>query len=134
MLLNCGVGEDSWESLGSRGDSTSPSWRKSNLNIYWKYSCWSWNCNTLAIWCEELTHWKRPGCREWLKTGGERDNRRWNGLMASLTRWTWLWVCSRSWWWTGKPGLLQSMRSQRVRHNSVTELILIITNATNLLY
>ena len=56
MLLNCGVGEDSWKSLGLQGDSTSPSWRKSVLNVYWKDWCWSWNSNTLATWCEELTH------------------------------------------------------------------------------
>ena len=59
MLLNCDVGEDSWESLGLQGDPTSPSWRKSVLNIHWKDWCWSWNCNTLATWCKELTHWKR---------------------------------------------------------------------------
>ena len=55
MLLNCGVGEDSWESLGQQGDSTSQSWRTSVLNIHWRDWCWSWNSNTLATWCEELT-------------------------------------------------------------------------------
>ena len=60
MLFNCGVAEDSWESLGLQGDSTSPSWRKSVLNIHWKDWCWSWNSNTLVTWCEELTHLKRP--------------------------------------------------------------------------
>ena len=59
MLLNCGVGEDSWESLGLQGDPTSQAWRKSVLNIPWEDWCWSWNSNTLAIWCKELTHWKR---------------------------------------------------------------------------
>ena len=49
-------------------------------------------------------------------------NRGWNGWMASPTQWTWIWVCSRSWWWTGRPGMLQSMGSQRVRHNWATEL------------
>ena len=57
-----------------------------------------------------------------LKVGGEADNRGCNVWMASLTRWTWVWVGSRSWWWTGKPGMLQSMGSQRVRHNWATEL------------
>ena len=75
MLLNCGVGEDSWESLGLQGESTSPSYRKSVLNIHWKDWCWSWNSNTLATWCEERTHWKRPWCWERLKAGGEGDNR-----------------------------------------------------------
>ena len=64
MLLNCGVGEDSWESLGLQGDPTSPFWRRSVLGVHWKDWCWSWNSNTLATWCEELTHWKRPWCWE----------------------------------------------------------------------
>ena len=70
MLLNHGVGEDSWESLGLQGDQTSQSWRKSVLNIHWKDWCWSWNSNTLVTWCKELTHWKRPSCCERLKVGG----------------------------------------------------------------
>ena len=58
MLLNCVVGEDSWESLGLQGDPTSPSWKRSGLGVHWKYWCWSWDSNTLATWCEELTHLK----------------------------------------------------------------------------
>ena len=54
--------------------------------------------------------------------GGRRGRLRMRWLMASLTQWTWIWVNSRNWWWTGKPGVLQSMGSQRVRHNWVTEL------------
>ena len=61
-ILNRGVGEDSWESLGLRGGATSPSWRRSVLGVHWKDWCWSWNSSTLATWCEELTHWKRPWC------------------------------------------------------------------------
>ena len=93
MLLNCGVGQDSWESLGLQGDPTSPSYRKSVLNIRWKDWCWS--SNTLATWCEELTYLKRPWCCERLKAGGEGDDRVWNGSMASQTQWTWVWVNSR---------------------------------------
>ena len=59
---------------------------------------------------------------ERLKVGGEGDNRGWDGWMASPTRWTWVWVSSGSWWWTGRPGMLQSMGSQRVGHKWVTEL------------
>ena len=92
MLLNCGVGEDSWESLGLQRDPTSPSSRKSVLNIHWKDWCWSWNAHTLATWCEELTHWKRTWCWERLKAGGEGDDRGWDDWMASLTWWTWVWV------------------------------------------
>ena len=75
----------------------------------------------LATWCEEWTHWKRPWCWERLKVG-EGDNRGWHVWMASLNWWTWVWTRSGRWWWTGKPGMLQSMGSQRVRHDKVTEL------------
>ena len=76
------------------------------LNIHWKEWCWSWNFSTLATWCEELTHLKRPRCWERLKAGGEGDDRGWDGWMASPTQWTWVWVNSGSWWWTGRPGVL----------------------------
>ena len=64
-----------------------------------------------------LTHWKRPCCWKRLKAGGEGDDRGWDDWMASPTRRTWVWVSSRSWWWTGKPGMLQSMglQSQTLR-------------------
>ena len=77
--------------------------RQSARNIHWKDWCWSWNSNTLATWCEELTHWKRSWCWDRLKKG-EGDDRGWDGWMASLTRWTWVWVnslqysqCERNW-------------------------------------
>ena len=54
-FLNCGAGENCWESLGLQGDPTSLFWR-SVLGVHWKDWCWSWNSNTLATWCEELTH------------------------------------------------------------------------------
>ena len=76
----------------------------------------------LATWCKELTHLKRPWCWERLKAGGEGDSRGWDGWMASPTQWTWIWVNSRSWWWTGRPGVLQSMGLQRVGHDWATEL------------
>ena len=124
MLLNCGVGEDSWESLGLQGDPTRPFWRRSVLGVHWKDWCWSWSSNTLATWCEELTHWKRPWCWDGLKAWGGEYDRGWDGWMASLTWWTWVWVSSRSWWWTGKPGLLQPMGLQsRTRLSNCTELI-----------
>ena len=120
MLLNSGVGEDSWESLGLQGDSTSPFWRRSALGFLWKEWCWSWNSNTLATSCKELTHWKRPWCWDGLEAGGEGDDRGWDGWMASPTWWTW--VNSGSWWWTGRPGVLQFTGSQRVRYDWATEL------------
>ena len=104
-----------------QGNSTSPSQRKLVLNIHWKDWRWSWNSSHLATWCEELTHWKRPWCWERLSAGGEGDDRGWDGWMASLTQWTWVWVNSGSWWWTGRPGVLQSMKSQRAEHDLATE-------------
>ena len=71
----------------------------------------------LVTGCKELTHWKWPWCWERLKAGGEGDDRGWDGWMSSLTRWTWVWAVSGSWWWTGRPGRLRSMGLQRVRHD-----------------
>ena len=95
---------------------------RSVLGVHWKDSYWSWNCNTLATWCEELTHWKRPWCWEGLGAGGEGDGRGWDVWMASPTQWTWVWVNSGSWWWTVRPGVLQFMGSQRVIHDWASEL------------
>ena len=122
-----GVGGDSWESLGLQGDPTSPFWRRSALGFLWKEWCYSWNsrpkAETLATSCEELTHWKRPWCWEGLRARGEGVDRGWDGWMASLTRWTWVWVNSGSWWWTGRLGMLRFMGSQRVGHDWATDLI-----------
>ena len=76
----------------------------------------------LATWCAELTHLKRPWCWERLKVGWEGDNRGWDGWMASPTWWTWVCINSRSWWWTGRPGMLQSIGLQRVGYDWATEL------------
>ena len=57
-----------------------------------------------------------------IEGGRRRGNRGWDGWMASLTQWTWFWVNSRSWWWTGRPGVLQSMGSQRIGHDWASEL------------
>ena len=86
------------------------------LGVHWKDWCWSWNSNTLATSCKELTHWKRLWCWEGLGARGEGDDRGWDGWMASPTRWMWVWVNSGSWWWTGRPGV------QRVGHDLATEL------------
>ena len=71
------------------------------------------------LWPPDVTiwlNWKHPD-GERLKAGGEGDDRGWDGWMASWTQWTWVWVGSGSWWWTGRPGVLQSMGLQRVRHD-----------------
>ena len=92
-------------------------WPGSVMGIHWKDWCWSWNSNTLANWCEEMNHLKRPWCWERLRTGREGDDRGWDGWMASPTQWTWVWVVSGIWWWTGRPGVLLFMGSQRVEHD-----------------
>ena len=115
MLLNCGVGEDFWESLGLQGDPTSPFWRRSVLSVHLKDWCWSWNSSTLTTSCKGLTLWKRPWCWEGLGAGGEGGDRGWDSWMASLTRCTWVWVNSGSWWWTEGPGVLRFMGSQGVQ-------------------
>ena len=84
--------------------------------------CWCWSFNTLATWWEELIHWKRPWCWEKLRVG-EGSDRGWDGWKVSLTQWTWVWASSRSWRWTGKTGVLQSMWLQRVDHDLVNNKI-----------
>ena len=93
MLLDCGVGEDSWESLGLQGDPTNPFWRRSVLGVLWKEWCKGWHSSTLATWCEELTHLKRPWCWERLRARGEGDDGGWDGWMAS-------WLNGQGFGWT----------------------------------
>ena len=124
--LNCGIGEDSWASLGLQGDPTSSLYRKSVLNIHWKDWCWNWNSNTLATWFEELTHLKISWCWERLKGEGDGDDREWDGWMASPGWWTWVWASSWRWWWTAKPGVLHAV-------HGVTKSVTWLTNWTELM-
>ena len=76
------------------------------------------------LWPPDVKNWftgKKPWCWERLKAGGEGDNRGWGGWMASAIRWTWVWASSGRWWWAGKPGVLQSIGSQRVGYNWASE-------------
>ena len=117
MLLNYGLGEDSWESLELQGNQTSQSLRKSVLNIHWKDWCWS--SGTLATWCEQLIHWKRPWCWERLRAGREVDNRGWDSWMASSTQWTTRWT-----WWTwvgGRQGGLACYSPWGCKESDMTE-------------
>ena len=124
LFSSCGT-EDSWESLGLQGDQTSQSSKKSTVNIHWKDWFWSWNSNTLATWCEELTHWKEPDAgKDWRqkKKGTTEDE------MAAwhhrLDGHEFKWASSGSWWWRGKPGMLQSTGSQsQTRLSDWTELM-----------
>ena len=122
MLLNCGVGEllrVPWTA------------RRSNQSILKEISpgC-SLEGLMLKLKLQYLGHLmlrsdsflKRPWCWERLRAGGGGDDRGWDGWMASPTQSTWVWVNSRIWWWTGRPGVLQPMGSQRVGHDWVTEL------------
>ena len=116
MLLNCGVG-DSWKA-------------RSNLSILKEISPeYSLEEPMLKLKLQYFGHlmgrtdsFEKTLMLERLKVEGEGDDRGWSGWMASLTRWTWIWVSSGSWWWIGKPGVLQSMGLQRVRHDWATEL------------
>ena len=83
---------------------------------------------------EELTRWKGPWCWEGLGSWGEGDDRGWDGWMASPTWWTWVWVNSESWWWTGRPGVLWFMGSQRVGQDWATELKTLINSLLRKLY
>ena len=105
-------------------EPVNPKWKQSWIFIHAVniHSSWSWSSNILATWCKEQTHWKRPWLWERLKAGGEGDNRGWDGWMTLPTQWTWVWSISKSWWWTGKSGVLQSMGFQRVRKVWTSEL------------
>ena len=115
-----------------QGYPTHPFWRRSVLGVLWKEWCWGWNSSTLATSCPELTHWKRLWWWGGLVAGGKGNNRGWDGWMASLTWWMWVWVNSGSWWWTGRHGVLRFTGSYRVRHNWATELYWMIVDAAHL--
>ena len=94
---------------------------ESTLNTQWKDWCLSWSSRILVTWFEPLTHWKSPWCWERLRVEGEDGIRGWEGWMASQMQWTWTWANFGRWWRTGRPVVLQSMGSQRVRHNWATQ-------------
>ena len=116
VLLNCDIGEDSWETLGPK--EIQPVHPK--RNEYWIFiGKTDAEAKTLILWPADVKSWptgKDHWCWERLKAGGEWENRGIDGWMASPSQWTWVWASSGRWWRRGKPGVLQSMGSQRVGH------------------
>ena len=96
--------------------------RRSVLGVNWKDWCWSWNSNTLATWCKDLTHLKRLWCWERLRARGGGDYRGWDVWMVSPVQWTWVYINSRSLRGTGRPGVLWFMGLQWAGHDWATEL------------
>ena len=114
--------EPNWSKVVDKSTSTWDLEAQYMFILIYQQAKWqAWSSNTLAAWCKELTHWKTPLCWERLIAEGEGADRGWDGWMASSTRWTWVWANSGRWWWTGKPGMLQSTGSQRIGHDLVTE-------------
>ena len=119
MLLNCGVGEDSWESLGCK--EIKPVNPKGNQpQIFIERT----SAKAPILWPPDAKNWLIGKDLMLRKTEGRRrgDDSRWDGWMASPTRWTWVWASSGNCWRTGKPGMLQSIELQRVGHDWATEL------------
>ena len=119
MLLNCGVGEDSrvpWTARRSNQSilkEISPEYSLQGLMLKLQY---------FGHLMQRTDSFEKTLVLGKMRAGEEGDNRAWDGWMASLIQWTWVWVNSRSWWWIGRPGVLQFMGSQRVRHDWATEL------------
>ena len=122
MLLNCSVGEDSWESLDCK-----------NIQPVHPKGIHSWvfigrtdaEAETPVLWLPDGKNWliwNDPDAGKDSRWGEKGTTGGWDGWMASLTRWTWVWIISGSWWWTGRPGVLQSMGLQRVGDDGVTGL------------
>ena len=120
MLLNCGVGEDPRESLELQGDPTSPLWRRSALDFLRRNDA---KAETPVLWPPHAKSWLIGKDSDvggiWDRRKRGRQRMRW---LDGITGWTWVWVNSRSLWWTGRPGVLRFMESQRVGHDGATEL------------
>ena len=122
MLLNCGVGDDSWVPWAARRSNQSilkeisPEYSLEGLMLKLKLQYF-------GHLMQRTDSFEKTLMLERLKAGGERDDSRWDDWMVSLTWWTWVWVSSGSWWWTGKPDMLQSMGLQRVWCEWATEVI-----------
>ena len=121
MLLNCGVGEDTWESHSKEIQSVRPKGNQSWIFIGRTDA----KAETPILWSPDAKSWlsgKDPDAGKDWRWEDIGDDRGWDGWMASPTWWTWVWASSRSWWWTGRPGMLKSMGPQRVGHDWATEM------------
>ena len=123
MLLNCGVGEDTWASLGLQGDQPVHFKGDQSWDFFGRNDA---KAETPILWPPDAKSWltgKDPDAeKDWglrkIEGRRRRENRGWDGWMTSPTQWIWVWVNSRSWWWTGRPGVLQSTRSQSLTQPS----------------
>ena len=128
--LNCGVGEDSWESLGYK--EIKPVNPKEN-QPWTLIGRTDTETEDLILWRSDVKSWLLEKTLKLGKTEGRRGQQKMRWWMASLPRWTWFWASSRSWWWAGKSGVLQSVGSQRGGHDWVTELIILSLSHLSLL-
>ena len=121
MLLNYGVGEDSWESLGLQEDPISP-FKRDQPRCSLEGMMLKLKLQYFGHLMRRVDSLERLWCWEGLRAGGEGDDRGWDGWMASRAQWMWVWVNSGRWRWTGRPGVLGFMGSQRVGLDWATEL------------
>ena len=123
MLSNCDAEEDSWESPGQQGEIKSVNPKGNQPWIFIRRT--DAEAEAPMLWPPDSKSWligKDPDAGKDWRQEEKGDDRGWDGWMASLTQWTWVWVDSRSLWWTGRTGVLLSMELQRVGHDWVTEL------------
>ena len=112
MRLNCGVGEDSWKSLDCKEIQPAHSEGDQSWVFIGRTDA---EAETAILWLPSAKNWltgKDPDAGKDWRWEEKGDDRGWDGWMASPSQWTWVWVNSRSWWWTGRPGVLWSMGSQ----------------------
>ena len=121
MLLSCGVREDSWEPLGCKEIQPVHSKGDQPWVFFGRHDA---KAETPVLWPPHMKSWviekDSDAGRDWGQE--EEGNRGWDSWMASPTPWTWVWVISDRWWWTGRPGVLQFMGLQRVEHDWATEM------------
>ena len=121
MLLNWGVGEDSWEPRGLQGELTHLHLKEIGLEYSLEGLMLKLKLQYFGHLMQRTNSFEKTRCWERLRAG-EEDDRGWDGWMASLNQWTWVWASSGSWWWTGKPDELHPTGWQRARHEWGTEL------------